>query len=413
MDCMNVLNYLLGRFRLIAISTLGLSTFAHANNHEVDLGSWLDQAAMACEQKDKTALNQIQHDLQRFFQKYPQLEKEKNYVESLLKAFHLGDCNIIEEYSTKNRSLEAYIANKKQTSELRMAVSHVTNVNLGSRHESILVNNPFGEGEIELLLNDESLPKSDIITELALSHWYHLSSDWDAQVLIYHQNYQQHNEFDLTAFNATFSKAFRQQESADVAPAYGQYQFGVQGVWLDNVFWQQRAEFAVSRQLAKSERALWSAKIKFSYQHYPERNQYDALDSRLRVNYQHKLSPQQRLHIEGELGYDAALNERAGGDRPYLGFGIGFKQELGNRWLLTTSAKIRLRNDQAAYNQAFFAEQKRQQRLTWLNIKLDKQINKYYDIGLSYSRSQHDDAGIALFDAAENQRIMLDVNYHW
>jgi len=411
MDCMNVLNYLLGRFRLIAISTLAFSPVAHASNHEIDLGSLLDQGSAACAQKDKAALNKIQNELQYFLQKYPTFEK-RHYVKGLLRAFHSGNCNafIVKEHPVKKHSKTK---KKKPSSELRMAVSHVTNVNLGSRHESIVVNNPFGEGEIELSLNDESLPKSDMITELALSHWYHLSNDWRAQVLIYHQNYQQHNEFDLTAFNAKFSKSFRQQEAAEDTPASGQYQFGVQGVWLDNVFWQQGAEFTVSHQLAKSTSALWSAKIRFSYQHYPERNQYDALDSRLSMSYQYELSSGQRLHIEGDLGYDTALNGRAGGDRPYLGFGIGFKQALGHHWSLATSAKIRLRNDQAAYNSTFFAEQMRQQRLTWLNIKLDKKINKHYDIGLSYSRSQHDDAGIALFDAAENQRIMLDVDYHW
>ncbi|MGV6809887.1 MAG: hypothetical protein ACWA5U_08430 [bacterium] len=438
MDCIKTLNDLLGRFPQIAIahsprcfinkrtawkavlfllSSVSFSALVNAKqtNNNIDLGSWLDQAAMACEQKNKEALKHIQTNLRIFLQQYPPLEKHQiNYINSLFHAFRAGHCKPFLKPTTQQPAITVNRKNNKPRSELRMALSHVTNVNLGSRHPAILVKNPFGEGEIELVLNDESLPKSDTISELALSHWYELANQWDAQLLVYHQNYQQHNEFDLSAINLKFSKKFLAPTGTEqTSAAYGRYQFGVQGVWLDNMFWQQKAEFAVSQQWAKTAHSVWSTKIKLSYQHYPERSQYDALDSRVKVSYQHELSPQQHLHLEGELGYDAALNERAGGDRPYVGLGLGFKQNLGHDWHLTSSAKIRLRNDQKPYNSAFFAEQQRQQRLTWLNLNLEKAVNKHYTIGLSYSRSQNDDAGIALFDAAENQRIMLDVNYHW
>ncbi|HHC74718.1 MAG TPA: hypothetical protein ENK78_06555, partial [Thiothrix sp.] len=157
MDCIKTLNDLRGRFPLIALNAsprcflkdkddrcyivkkdrgklaiwknvlLGLSTLsfslsvsANQVHDKIELGYWLDQAAMACDQKDKATLSQIQSDLQILFQQYPQLAQEKRYVNKLLQAFQMGNCDPLSKPMIPQQpAIAVNRQNKKQRSELR------------------------------------------------------------------------------------------------------------------------------------------------------------------------------------------------------------------------------------------------------------------------------------------------------
>ena len=390
-----------------------------AEKKAIDMGYWLDQAAYFCKANNQVALQDTLYKIVQLVKQSSMATEDKQYVGQLLNNFRQGVCNPLRVdkttpvlQSSKWNGLWKKINHAQdQYTQLKTRLSYASNINSGSRHRFISVNNFFSgntdEG-ISLALDQDNLPQKDSFNEFSIKHQRAINPDWSMYAAYYHQKHKRYKQYDLTVLELGLKEKNNNNNRSSTL-----YDINTRTTFLNKMHWQNAFMISSVTPLKNTENfaLYWNNRV--NYNHYIQQKAYDSIDIYSGLNFSYRLSEQGSLHIKTALQHDHALNNRPGKHRNTFSATVGVKYHLPKQWQLKTALQLKQRSDSAAYNQVLFSDNKRQQRLSNFSVSLRKPIGKKTFLNTDYAINQTQDKNIPLFDTEKNQYLGLGLEFNW
>ncbi|OQX10064.1 MAG: hypothetical protein BWK73_21235 [Thiothrix lacustris] len=389
----------------IAFSTPSMA----ASEQEVDLGKFLEQASQACERHDDLALQQASHELRQHIKRLPNLSIAKQqYVEQWLFLFQYGVCRPeqIKQKNSANTSANTIVQPQptvatKGAANFSASVGYVDNINAGTRHERLNVNNPFGEGEIELQVGQGNLPIASAVVGARGTY----------------QTLNTHGGLDyVAAMQQLYTEASTQNMTGFAAGR--QWQAGVHGneahlAFVSDAQGNSRASLSGRYQKALGEASQVPRILDtgIRYDVYPEQAEQNAAVVDVRLQQPRALPQGGQLLLGTSLSYNHALGERPGGDRVELAVSNLWQGEafMGG-WQPQVNATLAYQRDLKPYNQALFGESTRNQVRAEVGLGLSKTVLNNKRLSIKYTIDRTNDSGVALFDLPVGNAVTVAID---
>jgi hypothetical protein len=387
---------------------------------QIDMGYWLDQAASYCHKQEQKKLNKTLYNISKLVKKSAITDNEKRYVYYLLESFQQGQCSPLDssiksQYHKKNTSKwydlwQKINQAKDNKTQLKAGLSYADNINSGSRHRLININDFFGgtDGSVSLFLDQANLPQSDIFNEFSLKHQRSVNSDWSMYAAYYHQKYKRYKQYNLTVLELGLKEKSSRKNIDNSL-----YDISIKTTLLNQSHWQNAFTFSSIKPLTATENYALYWENNLNYSHYTQQKDYNAIDLYSGLKYLYKTSGKSSVQIKTAIQHDHALKGRPGKHRNTLSSSISTKYRLAKQWDIKTVLQVKQRVDSEAYNKTLFSDKKRQQTLTHASVSLRKAIGHKKSLILDYAVSRTKDKNIPLFDTEKNQYIGIGMEFNW
>ncbi len=357
----------------------------------VDIGSKLDQAAMACRQGDAQQLTLLSNEIRTLIAQKDSLKKQQDYIEKLLTLFANGICN--PEDPTTITRLDAVSEQKStQLTQLQVATGYLDNVNQGSRHELISLTDPFTGAQVQGRLDASYLPLSSAFIGVQAVHREvkNNGKTVDSATFV-HQSYTDQSDFSTTGVALNRQQQLKTKQIASTAIEYISDAKGNSRATLNGNLYQPWVATPTQK---------IGVNVGAEYARYPHQAAYDSLTVNTSLE-QRKLLNNKGAEwaARARLEYDHALRERPGGDRTEVELAAQWKGSLSTQnWQPSIGLKAAYKVDAKVFDQALFGDSKRKQLRTSLDIGTSKKLAKGRKLYLNYQRSRTQDREIDLFD---------------
>lgn len=382
-------------------------------NNVVDIGCWLDKSANYCRINNSLKLGQSIQSIKKLLINAPITAQDKKYVVNILKRLSNGLCDPLSIGTTppENHSIPYKLWHKvnqtqHQQTQLKSSISYATNINSGSRHQFVNINDFLGnDTEIRLRLDQDNLAQSDAFNEFSFKHQRNLNTDWSLYAAYFHQKHQKYKKYNLMMFKLGLKGKFKNTQTA--------YDFNVKTMLLKQSHWEDSLSISALSPLKKYKDSRLYWENYFSYHDYIKQDSYNALDLYSGLRYQYDFSDQNSLQVKAGLRHDHALKDRPGKHRNTASLGISSQHQLAKGWELRTHLNLKKRLDTSPYSQALFRDKKRDQYLGQAAISLRKPLSKKRWLTFDYALSQTQDKNIVLFDTERNKYISMGLEFNW
>lgn len=382
-------------------------------NNVFDMGCWLDKSAYYCRNNNNLKLDQSIKSIKNLLINSPIATQDKNYTINILKRLSNGLCDPLDTDTTQaeNDAMPYKLWQKvnqtqhKQT-QLKTSISYATNINSGSRHQFVNINDFLGnDTEIRLRLDQDNLAQSDTFNEFSLKHQRSLNTDWSLYAAYFHQKHRKYQKYNLMMFQLGIKGKFDKTQTA--------YDFNAKTMTLKQSHWEDSLSVSTLSPLKeyRDSRLYWENY--FSYHYYIKQKSYNALDLYSGLRYQYDFSDKNNIQVKTGLQHDHALKDRPGKNRNTASLGISSQHQLAKGWELKTQLSLKKRLDTSHYNRALFADKKRDQYLGQAAISLRKPLSKQRWLSFDYALSQTQDKNIVLFDTERNEYISMGLEFNW
>ncbi len=385
---------------LLMLGATSASVLAADQVSEVDFGQSLELAAQACEAGDNAGLEKASGEIRQLLAALPSLDVAwRQYVEQWLLLFQYGVCRP-EQIQRNKLSMDGQhvpAAESNGAASFSVAVGYLDNVNLGTRHERLSINNPFGNGKIELEVDESSRPLSSSFVNIRGGYQVlntHGGLDYVAAQKQFYPDVPKNN---ITGFAAgrqwLSAQEGREAQIAFVGDGRGNARGSIGGRY----------------QKILGAQALKVLEAGLRYDIYPEQKGLEALLTDLSIKQQYPLQARGKLLTDITLTYDHALGERPGGGRAELELSGNWEGEAIAGWQPSLGATLAYKRDFDPYNQVLFGDSVRNQVRTGLDIGLAKKISKNKRLLLQYNMDRIQDSEIPLFDLPVGNTVSLAI----
>lgn len=369
----------------------------------LDLETRLEQAAQACESGDNAGLERISLGVRQLMAEQPQaLAPHRQYLEQWLFLFRHGICRPEQVTADKNAKSGKTSIKKGKTdwssAQVSIAAGYLDNVNLGTRHDRLAINNPFGEGDLELQVGKESRPLSSSFVSVKGVYVVPRQEENGVDyVAALQQLYTDEPDFNLTgvaagrqwldngketAANISFVTDARQNQRGSIGGAY-------------------------HHPLGGSATTGNSLDLGVRHDFYPGQQEQGALVAEARLSQQRLLENGGRFQLGAGVQYDRALGDRPGGDRPQLELSAQWDGATVAGWQPSAGVTLSYKRDQKPFNQALFSDRVRNQTRTVVDIGLAKKISNNKRILVQYNYDRIRDSEIPLFDLPDGNTVSV------
>ena len=404
----------------MCIFLLGSPLYA-AEKESINMGYWLDRAAYFCDKNKQVKLDATLQKITTLITQSSIANNDKRYINHLLNQFHQGECNPLAssmEYTkgklipSKWYDLWQKVNNAQdQYTQLKTSLSYANNINSGSRHRFISVNNFLSgsdEDEIRLSLDQANLPQSDVFNEFSIKHQRPIHKNWSIYAAYYHQKYKRYKQYNLTVLELGLKEKINNKNIGKTL-----YDISAKTTLLNKLHWQNALSLSTTMPLKMTDNfaIYWQNRLNYSY--YIQQKEYNAVGFYSSIKYLHKLSDHSSIQIKGAVQHDHALNNRPGQHRNTVSASISTQYRLPRQWEVKTALQVKQRIDSEVYSQALFGDKKRQQKLSHFGLSLRKPLGQKKSMTLDYTVSQTHDKNIPLFDTEKNQYLGIGMEFNW
>lgn len=354
----------------------------------IDVEYWLDRAAQACQAGDQATLDTVSDQLRGLMNEPPVLEVSlQRYIQQWLVLFQHGVClpeQLQQRTSTPDEAVEGQIT-------LSTSIGYLDNVNLGTRHENLSINNPFGDGKVNLQVDERSRPLSSSFVNVRGTYQVmnaHGGTDYAAAL---QQVYPDEPDYNMTGLAA--GRQWQADESAKeahfslVSDPDGNTRASLGGVY-------HQVLSVENTDVVRNTRASLGAR----YDVYPQQAEQNAVFVDAGIKRQQLLPEGGQLSTGIVFNYDHALGSRPGGSRVGLDLSGSWNGESMAGWSPSLGATLSYKRDDDAYNRALFSEGVRNQTQARLELGLSKKITNSNRIAVKYTLDKSQDREIPLFD---------------
>lgn len=367
----------------------------------VDIGAQLEQAAMACEQKDTQRLSALSAEIRALVAQQASLKNQQNYIEKLLTLFANNICRPEDPALTARLNATTPVSTK--ATQFQFSTGYLDNVNQGSRHEFISVPDPLTGLPAQGRVDPNYLPLSSAFIGIQGVHRQvkNQGKTIDSATFM-HQSYTDEPNFSMTGLGLSRLTKLKSNKIASTALEYIGDAKGNSRVTLSGNIYQPWVNTLTQKT---------GLNTGIEYARYPQQAAYDAITVNTSLE-QRKLLNDKGVEwaARARLEYDHALQQRPGGDRTELELIGQWKGALSTHgWQPAVSVKAAYKVDTKAFDTRLFGESKRQQLSTALNIGTTKVLTKDKKLYLNYQRSRTQDKGVALFDQPTGNAVSVSL----
>lgn len=356
----------------------------------VDLEYWLERAAQACQIGDRETLDSVSYKLRNLMNESTVLDTSlQQYINQWLVLFQHGVCSP-EQLQQRSRSSASDESVKGQIT-LSTSIGYLDNVNLGTRHENLSINNPFGDGKVNLQVDERSRPLSSFFVNVrGVYHAMNTHGGTDYAAAL-QQVYPDEPDYNMTGL--AVGRQWQADESAQeahfslVSDPNGNARASLGGVY-------HQVLSIENTDVVRNTRATIGARYDF----YPQQDEQNAIFVDTGIKRQQLLAEGGQLSTGVALNYDHALGSRPGGSRIGLELSGSWDGENILGWSPSLGATLSYKHDQNVYNRALFSEGVRNQTQARLELGLSKKITNNNHIAVKYTLDKSQDGEIPLFD---------------
>lgn len=357
----------------------------------VKMGDLLQAASTACEQGDAAGLQKHSERIRRVLEQSRSLPEEKrDYVDRLLKLFANGVCKPGQK-PLQPKSKPAEKQEDVTTRKVKVVSGYLDNVNQGSRHESIIFNNPLTGVEVEGELLDYQPLSSAFIGVQGLYHRKKYNADGertDTYARVSQQFYSEQSDFNTTGLTLARQKEIGKDALGsvymDMVRSNGNTR-GTLGTGYAQI-WERTGDARLS----------WNAGLEYDF--FPQLDNYDSISADVGVEKRKALKENGTLILKAGLEYDHALDSRPGGDRTKVSTSAGWRSKKEEGWQKTANLRLEYKRDAEPYDEVLFGDSTRNQTRTVLDLGVNKQMGKDKKLQFGYQYSQTRDSEMKLFD---------------
>lgn len=384
----------------------------HAETKLIDMGYWLDQAAMACANKDRDQLKRIESKINSLLKITPELQNRRQYLLGILGAFEGGQCYIPIRSKHKkitkavSKSKKRIKVQQKNNTLFRVATGFANNINNGVKHDNISVNSLFGSEKVNLTIGEGSRPISDVFYSLKLSHSHEISDKYTTYLDIRSQFYQKNHDYNFSVAKAGLSSGIASTEST--------YDVSAEAVWLERKIWEKNVKVKVRTPLYEDKKNKLTLEGALKNSWHLSHNQYSAMKFEVSGSYQRHLSDQLKVgaFIAGAKD-DVYSASRLGGDKRSYEFSASTRYQFTPKITANAQVSYESLQDELPYSPALFGAARRHQKKEAMALYVKANLKKNSWVDFSYVRDKSEDNYIALFDTPWSDYVSVGFGYRW